>query len=255
MGLPPPSAVVKSGGGLHIYWISDRPLTPQEWSPYAHGLKSLLLKHGVKCDAGLTTDDVRLLRVPNTLNHKYDPPRLVELLPLPLTEYDFAEDLAFLAKVAPPAARPVVSLPASFSGKKPVFALTDTDRLSDGIEREDRPLPFEPIVEGCAFIREALATGGKDYAQPMWNLTTLAATFMEDGHALAHKMGNQHAGYSVGDTDALWDRKLRERADRGLGWPSCAAIQASGCGACETCPHFAASKSPLNLSTAAHTSY
>jgi len=52
----------------------------------------------VKCDAGLTTDDVRLLRVPNTLNYKYDPPRLVELLPLPLTEYDFAAELAFLAE-------------------------------------------------------------------------------------------------------------------------------------------------------------
>ena len=55
---PPPSAVVKSGGGLHIYWISDTPMPPDEWAPYAHGLKTLLLKHGVKCDAGLTTDDV-----------------------------------------------------------------------------------------------------------------------------------------------------------------------------------------------------
>ena len=51
VGLPLPSAVVKSGGGLHIYWISDRALTPAEWAPYAQGLKSLLLKHGVKCDA------------------------------------------------------------------------------------------------------------------------------------------------------------------------------------------------------------
>ena len=51
------------------------------------------------------------------------------------------------------------------------------------------PFPVEPIVKGCAFIRDALETGGKDYSQPMWNLTTLAATFMEDGHALAHKMG------------------------------------------------------------------
>ena len=27
-GLPEPSAVVMSGGGLHVYWISNKPLTP-----------------------------------------------------------------------------------------------------------------------------------------------------------------------------------------------------------------------------------
>ncbi len=245
--LPEPSAVVRSGGGLHVYWVSDTPLTPEAWAPYAHGLKALLIQHGVKCDAGLTTDDVRLLRVPSTLNYKYDPPRPVELLPIPLVEYDFASDLAFLAEVAPVATQtPVSALPATFAGKKPIFA--GTDKLSDGLERpEMAPLPFEPIVKGCAFIREALLTGGEHYSQPMWNLSTLAATFMEDGHVLAHKMAERHDGYSRASTDELWQRKLRERADRGLGWPSCNAIQSSGCGSCATCPHFAAGKSPLNI--------
>ena len=75
------------------------------------------------------------------------------------------------------------------------------------------PLPLEPIVKGCAFIRDALATGGKDYSQPMWNLTTLAATFMENGHELAHRMGREHLGYDTGSTDELWTRKHRERTD------------------------------------------
>src|SRR5207247_1249097 len=97
------------------------------------------------------------------------------------------------------------------------------DKLSDGISKYENtpPLPVEPVVRDCAFIREALASGGKDYSQPMWNLTTLAATFMEDGHALAHEMGQQHAGYDRESTELLWQRKLRERADRALGWPSC----------------------------------
>src|SRR5215831_6820429 len=38
--LPPPSALVFSGGGLHVYWCSDKPLTPAEWKPYAEGLKA-----------------------------------------------------------------------------------------------------------------------------------------------------------------------------------------------------------------------
>ena len=36
--LPRPSALIGSGGGLHVYWISDKPLTPDEWRPYAEGV-------------------------------------------------------------------------------------------------------------------------------------------------------------------------------------------------------------------------
>ena len=37
--IPIPTAIVGSGGGIHVHWISDRQLTPQEWQPYADGLK------------------------------------------------------------------------------------------------------------------------------------------------------------------------------------------------------------------------
>jgi hypothetical protein len=240
--LPPPSAVVKSGGGLHIYWYSDKALAPAEWARYAHGLRKLLIKSGLKCDAGLTTDSARLLRLPNTLNYKYNPPRPVELLPLPSVVYDFASSgLGFLPDTGE------VEETNAFAGKAPFFTGA-ADKLSDGIEREPMPLlPVAPIQAGCAFIREAIETGGKDYSQPEWNLTTLIATFLEDGHALAHRMGAGHEGYSAESTDALWERKNRERADLGLGWPSCKTIQANGCNACETCPFFAAGKSPLHL--------
>lgn len=79
-GLPFPSAIVNSGGGLHIYWISHIPLTVEEWHPYANGLKALAIREGLKADHGVTADAARLLRVPGTLNYKYDPPRRVELL-------------------------------------------------------------------------------------------------------------------------------------------------------------------------------
>jgi hypothetical protein len=40
VGLPFPSMIVNSGGGLHVYWISDTPMSPDEWRPYADGLKA-----------------------------------------------------------------------------------------------------------------------------------------------------------------------------------------------------------------------
>ena len=63
--IPPPTAIVLSGsGGLHVYWISDTPLTVEEWRPYAEGLEALTKKHGLRCDHGITTDSVRVLRLP-----------------------------------------------------------------------------------------------------------------------------------------------------------------------------------------------
>jgi hypothetical protein len=111
VGLPFPSMTVNSGGGLHVYWISDTPMSPDEWRPYADGLKALLLRESVKCDTGLTTDVARILRVPDTLNHKYNPPQPVELLHFGKV-YDFASDLASLKDASASLGRSTLHAPS-----------------------------------------------------------------------------------------------------------------------------------------------
>jgi hypothetical protein len=81
--LPPTSALVGSGGGLHAYWIFTHPLPPPEWQRYANGLKVAAQHFGLHCDIGCTVDSVRLLRVPGTFNHKTDPARPVTLMGTP----------------------------------------------------------------------------------------------------------------------------------------------------------------------------
>jgi len=246
--IPTPSAVVASGsGGIHVYWFGTKDLSLSEWQPLANGLKQAILDFGLKCDAGCTVDSARVLRVPGTLNYKHDPPRDVKLLKMNPPERDYDLPIVFQHLSA---ATAISHSPAA----KPAFDLTNfpkregvVESLSEGIDREVHLLDWVPIYKECAFIRDALTTGGKDYSQPEWNLSTLAATFLEDGHALAHRMGNKHPGYTRDSTNDLWDRKIRERQSRGLGWPSCSAIQTAGCGSCATCPHLAAGKSPLHL--------
>ena len=58
--------IVKSGGGIHCYWVFDQDLTPNEWQPLADRLKEALLQGSLKCDAFCTADSARLLRVPET---------------------------------------------------------------------------------------------------------------------------------------------------------------------------------------------
>lgn len=259
VGLPPFSALVGSGNGVHAYWISDVALTPAEWAPYAHGLKALLLQEGVKCDAGLTTDAARILRMPGTFNHKTTPPRPVQLFNVPLVLYNFPTALAFLATVAPVTGGVTSATKAphnifadgvdpSWVKAGPAFKIEGEPGLEAGIQKFDEILlPISQIFKECGFYSHALKTGGADYGNELWMLSVLGTTFMENGNAVAHAISKGHATYSEADTQALYDRKMAERAERGIGYPGCAAIAGAGCAACQTCPLFSKGKSPLNI--------
>jgi P4 family phage/plasmid primase-like protien len=264
MKLPPFSAIVGSGSGVHIYWISDKALTPAEWAPYARGLQALLKQEKVLCDIGLTTDIVRLLRIPGTFNHKTNPPKPVQLFNVPLVMYDFPTALSLLPQIAPaPTTSPrtgkakIVELfhpdadMSTFAQPAPWGAdFDDAGNLQAGIDKfEDTLLDPQPIFTKCGFYHEALVTGGANYDQTLWMYSLLGTTFMENGNAIAHTISKGHVTYSEAETQALYDRKVADRHDRGIGYPSCATIAGAGCEACKTCPLFGKITSPLKLKT------
>jgi hypothetical protein len=162
--LPPPSALVMSGsGGVHIYWISDRPLTITEWRPYAEGLRALVVKYDFKCDVGLTTDAARVLRVPGTYNLKRDPAKPVVLKGLG-RDYDFATDLAHVAATPPVVgnkSKPVLPFDlTTFAGWRPPACMRPIKILtlaicrlvfgcSGGIGRKHGSVPVDHFEAGA----------------------------------------------------------------------------------------------------------
>ncbi len=253
-GLPPPSALVASGGGLHCYWISDKPLTQAEWRPYAEGLRAEIQKHGLKCDAGITTDAARLMRVPGSFNNKIPgQPRPVVLEHLG-DSYDFATEsgIARLATLSPVVTTPVTNTPFDLSAFPPggmlsgFKGLSPTDNLSAGIEPINLPLVFDQKVQGCNHLKDCVDTGGKLHAEPLWQLSLLAASFFENGEALAHAFSKGYPTYDQEETQAKYEQKLQQKAQNNLGWPSCSAFEAAGA-ACKTCPFHGKIKSPLSL--------
>lgn len=240
MDLPKPSVLVTSGGGLHVYWTFDRPLAVHEWQPLAFALAEATKVHGLKCDTQCTVDAARILRVPDTFNRKSDPPRPVGLAGS-RTGADYSVDRIARSLAPYVKATAAPTLPA----RAPLKGVSD---LSAGVDMGSAgPADLKSIAKQCGFIREAVMTGGATYTNPLWNLTTLIATFTRQGRTAAHAMAKGHAGYSQASTDELFDRKERERQEKGLGWPACKTISASGCGACQACPHFAANKTPIHL--------
>jgi hypothetical protein len=66
-----PTVVNESGGGLHVAWALKEPIAPDDAKPL---LRRLALYFGADL---ASAEAARVLRLPNTTNHKYSPPRRV----------------------------------------------------------------------------------------------------------------------------------------------------------------------------------
>ena len=66
IGLPKPT-LVNSGRGLHVYWVFNEVVTPQEWEPVAARLRGLCYTHELHVDPGVF-EVARVLRIPGTFN-------------------------------------------------------------------------------------------------------------------------------------------------------------------------------------------
>jgi DNA-binding transcriptional ArsR family regulator len=114
----PPSIIINSGGGLHCYWLLDA-------THYCHDESSRerlrrCISAFVTANGGDTgaRDLARVLRVPDTLNTKYTPPRPVSFVRCDYTiEYQFDTLEAWaLSKCPPPPAHPkrvAISIPTT----------------------------------------------------------------------------------------------------------------------------------------------
>lgn len=76
-GIPHPTIIVSSGGGIHAYWILDEFLDRETWQQLARKLKAITNVQGFRADDTRTADIASVLRLPETLNLKYQPPRPV----------------------------------------------------------------------------------------------------------------------------------------------------------------------------------
>jgi len=115
----PPRLVVRSGDGLHPYWpLRDPFLLPADQSEAEAALRRLA-RHFNGDPA--VAETARILRVPGSLNHKYTPPRPVQLTTIdPDTRINLSELLEWL----PPDPQP--------SGERPRTERPPSDRIPEG---------------------------------------------------------------------------------------------------------------------------
>ena len=256
--LPLPTALVLSGGGIHVYWISDRVLSPEEWAPYAGGLRVLADAHNLRYDHTVTIDIARILRVPGTFNHKEATPRPVILKTLLPTDYNFESVLGHI-RTGPgtglaagiqqvhPAREGIIPPPEWTLPKRPPLKPTPEYLLEIGSVADKPPLDPRVVIAQCPFFRDAFKTGGRAHEQGLWMQVGLATTFMEGGREVFHQLSKKHPDYDPATVDAMYDRKVTEREEKDFGWPQCRTFENYGSQQCAGCPHKGKIGSPLNL--------
>jgi hypothetical protein len=140
----PPSIIIDSGNGYHCYWLLTQPwhLSSDEERERARGLQRRWVESVGGDDSA--KDLARVLRVPGTLNTKYDPPRPVQLIVCdPSTRYTVAELEALAPAPAPvPVAAPAPAL-------RPLAAATPTEgrlTVKEAITRFNAEHPIEGLL-------------------------------------------------------------------------------------------------------------
>ena len=226
--LPAP-LVVKSGGGLHVYWCFKNALSRPDWQRYADGLKQACLEHGLKADF---VDAAHILRPPGTFNRKLKVARAVEmpLEGLQFGPYDHWPDQ--LLTVTP---RPVSRLPAKIPPRpaylgayEPSEAFPDRD-LADAAT----------LASNCGHVGEFQKSG--NIIEPLWMLMAALFRYVEDGERLFHEWSkNNYPKYDYQETQGKW-----ERAGKLTGPPKCSTLNDANPGVCAKCKYVDAIVTPL----------
>lgn len=222
-----PSIRVKSGNGLHAYWVLRSPLPTHEWKPLASAFQAAWqsfpeIQRGAD---PVTADAARILRLPGSHNYKpeYGAPREVVIESMEDLTYDAKALAAKVGGVAPAAAtiaRPL-HLPAG---------MAVNDDLGGGME--SRPAFIKPLIKECRQLRWAFANQER-MIEPQWYATIQLVRHVEDGRRVAHIFSNKHPGYSPEETDA----KLEQLESRGIGPTTCARFKQVNPTACEGCQY------------------
>jgi len=226
-GLPKPT-VVNSGRGLHIYWRLSRTITAEEWKPVAERIKYLCEEYDFHVDPSRTSDLASILRVPETLNFKDDPPKPVSIICLS-DEIDYETIKSQLGVLVAP---PEFNVP-----RQELNELTKA--LANNEEKWFKIIIKKTIKgEGCAQIYK-IATEQETVNYELWRAGLSVAWACEDRDTAIHKISERHHEYDFQET-------IRKAMDTG-GPQKCVTFEKWNPSGCEGCPHKGKIVGPIAL--------
>ena len=229
--LPPPVRL-DSGTGIHAYWILDTEVPIEEYLPYAKKFKQFC-SDKIRIDPAVMADAARIMRCPETLNYKTDPPSPTILIDTDLLEYDFEAFKEFLGDAEPTTEDIIASLPKGLDEEVRQMLKMDNFVTNFGLLAEKS---FEG--SGCNQVRHALENE-KTVSRDQWAGVLSIAIRCEDGDEAIHKMSSEYPDYNY---------EITEKTARSFAGPrTCEWFAKEFPKQCEGCPHKGKISSPITL--------
>lgn len=227
----PPTLIVSSGHGVHIYWLCSEDIAPDDWEVINHGLQGACDQYKLHYDTGVTKDSSRLLRPIDTVNYK-DPadPQRCSLLYSRLENYDYQTLYDAFGKWIDPA---------------PVNVGDLNSDLTDGLDYATRKYYAPGIIADCPAMGETHKTRGADQSEVLWHQWLTLLAFCEDGHDYIHDISRGYTGYSSEETEQKFKYKCGRRES--IKPPLCTTFEKYMPSSCAVCPHKGSIKSPISL--------
>ena len=231
----PPSYVVSSGGGLHVYWLfkevwhfADED-ERQRAARLVRALQSLIVRaaHHRGWSVDTTSDLARVLRPAGTINRKPGlPDRPVRVLQEVRRRYSI-EDLEAVLPLDDPA------FPRQISRNS---------RPRSGPSRAPAAL-WSRITAQCPYMAHCEGDAAT-LSEPEWHAAIAIIGRCHNGKAIAHRVSRPYPNYDADETDRKYD--YAHRADAPL---RCDTIRAKRGGEswCGGCPFWGHIPSPIQL--------
>jgi putative DNA primase/helicase len=181
-GLPfEPSIIVKSGRGLHVYLVLREPFIIEsaedrkQLKEISAGFQKYVRdRAGFKIDA--THDISRILRLPGTINHKYDVPETVEVIASSTARYNLSDFAEYAVEVS-------------------------TNERTSKFKRNKSDKPAEVCISQCKFL-QAVRDYPEQVTEPMWVTALSNIARCSDGPAACHEISKPYPKYSYNETEA-----------------------------------------------------
>ena len=228
LSLPKP-VMVSSGYGVHVYWVLQDTVHPDEWTPVALQLKKMCAEHGLKADPAVTADTARVLRVPGTHNHKGNTPKQVKFL-----------------GVEEPRLVNFESFTGLLGGNNiPIPMKVDSaeSALREAL-RENSDYSFKTIViktkegTGCEQIKNIIMNQ-QSIVEPLWRAGISIVKYCNDAEQAMHIISKNHEGYTKEAT--------QRKADLIKGPYGCDKFDEYNPDVCTSCKHWGKITNPLAL--------
>lgn len=218
--------VIKTGNGLHIYWIFEKPI--DDWKLKAELIESFCDSAGIPVDTSRTKDSASRMRFPNTFNMKSDKPKKTALV---------QKGKILSNELIPKIAGKDIVEQIKEKFKREDFNLNLTVSELNYLESD-----ANKIAKKCAIIRE-FKENGLDSSEPLWHQALSVVVRCKDGAELAHEFSSKSPRYNKDETQQKLDRLI----SNDIGPCLCETFKRLDDTFCSACPHYAKIKSSIQL--------